>query len=109
MMANSLALWADFAVTLIGFLALLTAWLTIRAVTRGDTEAFAFGHGRLENVSSMGIAGMMILSFLMIVGIAVWKFMNPGPSSGFGIIMGLACNGAYVLINGWVYSRNLVL
>jgi len=109
MMANSLALWADFAVTLIGFLALLTAWLTIRAVTRSDKEAFAFGLGRLENVSSLGIAGMMILSFLMIVGIAVWKFINPGPSSGFGITMGLVCNGAYVLINGWVYSRNLVL
>ncbi len=109
MMANSLALWADFASTLIGFLALLTAWLTIRAVTHGNKEAFAFGHGRLENVSSLGIAAMMLLSFLVIVGAAAWKFMNPGPSSGFGIIMGLVVNGAYVLINGWVYSRNLIL
>ena len=109
MMANSLALWADFAATLIGFLALLTAWLTLRAIAHSNKEAFAFGHGRLENVSSLGIAAMMMLSFLVIVGAAAWKFMNPAPSSGFGIIMGLVCNGAYVLINGWVYSRNLAL
>lgn len=109
MMANSLALWADFAATLIGFLALLAAWLTIRATTRGNREAFAFGYGGLENVSSLGVAGLMILSFMVIVSVAIWKLVHPGPTSGFGITMGLAINGAYVLINGWLYRRNLAL
>lgn len=109
LLANSLALWADFAVTLIGFLALFIAWLTLHTIATGRRETFAFGHGGLENVSNLGIAGMMILSFLIIVGIAIWEFVNLEPATGFGIAMGLVINGAYALINGWVYSRNLIL
>jgi ferrous-iron efflux pump FieF len=107
--ANSLALWSDLASTLIGFLALFAAWLTLRAVRVSSKETFSFGLTRLESVSSLGISALMLLSFLLITGTAVWKFLNPSPASGFGIYMGLIVNAVYACINVWIWWRTSLL
>lgn len=109
LLSNSLALWADFASTAIGFIALLTAWLTLRHVQQSKGVGYAFGHGRLESISSLGISVLMLLSFLLILGTAVWQYAHPAPAIGFGIWIGLASNAVFGLINGYIVWRNLQL
>jgi ferrous-iron efflux pump FieF len=109
LLSNSLALWADLASTVIGFLALLTAWLTLRHVRQSKGVGYAFGHGRLESISSLGISVLMLLSFMLILGTAIWQYAHPAPAIGFGIWLGLASNAAYGLINGYIVWRNLLL
>jgi ferrous-iron efflux pump FieF len=109
LLSNSLALWADFASSAIGFLALLTAWLTLRHVQQSKGVGYAFGHGRLESISSLGISVLMLLSFLLIMGTAIWQYAHPTPAVGLGIWIGLASNAFFGIVNGYIVWRNLQL
>jgi ferrous-iron efflux pump FieF len=103
--ANSLALWSDVGASCIDTLAVFIAWLTMRAVRRGNRETFHFGLGRVETLSGFGMGQLMLLTFIVIVAIAVWKFIHPSELHGFGVYLAVGVNAAFGTFNVSVCLR----
>jgi ferrous-iron efflux pump FieF len=103
--ANSTALWADVIAGGIDLLCMLTAWLTIRRTSRRADES-GFGHSRLESFASLGIGQLMALSFLLIMGAAVWKALHPEAIEGFGISLAIGLNVVYGVVNAILLRRS---
>jgi cation diffusion facilitator family transporter len=104
--ANSVALWADLAATVLQLVAVLTAWLTLRKAARGPSEAFSYGHGRLESFAGFGIGQLMLLSAVVIIVASVWRTFNASAIVGFGVYLALGVNAVSLLMNGYLYHGN---
>ena len=107
--ANSVALWADWIATLLDFLAVFIAWWGLRKTEARKTETYNYGFGRFESISSMGMAALMVLSFLFIMGTALVRFQNPVPVEGIGVLIGIALHLVFGCINVRLMLRSLQL
>ena len=108
-LANSLALWADCAATILDFIAIFIAWQGFRKVESKSTEFFNYGYGKFESFSSLGMAVLMIVSFFCIMTIAIIRFGNPVPLSGAGVLIGIGAHLIFGGINGSLFFKSLQL
>jgi len=107
--ANSIALWADCAATVIDFMAVLIAWWGLNKSEAGKTDAYHYGFGRFESLASMGMATLMIISFMVITGAAFIRFQTPVTVSGPGVLIGIVAHLVFGFINGRLTFRSLTL
>jgi ferrous-iron efflux pump FieF len=98
--ANSLALWADWSATLLDFLAVFIAWRGFKQIEKKSTEKFNYGYGKFESFSSLGMAVLMIVSFIAIMTVAILRFQHPVPIEGLGVIIGIGLHIIFGSING---------
>jgi cation diffusion facilitator family transporter len=101
--ANSVTLWTEVLRTLGEFLANVLAWITLRTVARGNTELFNYGFGKLENLSSLAVAVVMVTAWAAILFAAWSRFRNPVPLHG--VELGLAFELMASVINGVLWRR----
>lgn len=85
-------------------LALFLAWLVYRKVSRGATPVYRYGLGKLESLSSLLVALVMLFSFTVIVYSAVQRLLVPKPLGW--VVPGMAIAGAGALVNGWFWLRH---
>ncbi len=97
--ANSIALWADAAATVLDFLAVFIAWWGLKKTEKGKTEIFNYGFGRFESLTSMAMAALMVVSFFIISGAAYVRFQNPIDVHGLGVIIGIPGVFIFGIIN----------
>ena len=104
LLANSVTLLSDLLRTSSETLANFLSWQTVRRVVRGKTEVYNYGYGKLENLSSLVIAGVMIISFTIVLQIAIGRFRNPVTVEkvGLGFILAIVSGG----LNTWLWRRN---
>ncbi len=107
--ANSLALWADMAATVIGFLAVLIAWWGLKKSESGKTDTYNYGFGRLESLSSILIAMLMVISFCCIMVTAGLRFANPVAVGGLGVVLGIGIHIIFGFINIRLMLKSLHL
>ena len=107
--ANSLALWADSLATLLDFLAVFIAWRGFKKVESKNTELFNYGYGKFESFSSLGMAVMMVVSFLCIMTVAVIRFGHPVAVGGVGVIVGIVAHLIFGTINCSLFLRSIQL
>ena len=100
--ANSVALYADLVASITDTIAVLAAWLVVRAARRGQKESYHFGYGRLETFTSFGMGQLMLLSAAIIAGMAVWKLFHPSELHGFGVYLSLGSNVVFGAFNRFV-------
>ena len=100
--ARSSVILADFFKTGLEFVAVLLAWLAIRRIQRGSDHRFQYGVGKLENLSSLFVGVIMILSILIIMANALRNIRHPSAISGMGVWISLISQIAYMLINGYL-------
>ncbi|MBL8539639.1 MAG: cation diffusion facilitator family transporter [Betaproteobacteria bacterium] len=103
--AQSAVVLADFLKTLLEFVAVLLAWLAIRRIRRGAGATYDYGIGKLENLSSLAVAALMILVVLVIVANAVRNIVLPGHIGGAGVYLSLVLQVIYSGINGSLWKR----
>ncbi len=103
--SQSAVVLADFFKTGLEFVAVLLAWLTIRRITRGAGATYDYGIGKLENLSSLAVAALMMLVFLIIVGNAIRGIILPSHIGGVGVYVSLALQVVYSGINGTLWRR----
>lgn len=103
--AQSAVVLADFLKTLLEFVAVLLAWLAIRRIRRGAGATYDYGIGKLENLSSLAVAALMILVVLVIVGNAVRGILLPAHIVGIGVYVSLVLQVVYAGINGALWKR----
>ena len=106
--AQSSVLLADFLKTSLEFVAVMLAWMAMRRLARGGGDAYEYGIGKLENLSSLFVAALMALVFLVIAVNAVRGLISPSHVGGIGVIISLVAQLVYGVINGWLWRRSLL-
>ena len=86
------------------FLAVLAAYLTLRAVRRSPDERYAYGIGKLENLVSMAIAVMMVACACFILVQASHHLRNPQQVEG--TLPGIVIFSTYAVIGFGIFFRN---
>lgn len=103
--AQSSVLLADFLKTSLEFVAVLLAWMAMRRLARGGGDAYEYGIGKLENLSSLFVAALMTLVFLVITVNAVRGLISPSHVGGIGVAISLVAQVIFGSINGWLWRR----
>ena len=106
LLANSSVLLADFLKTFIELIAITLSWVAIRRINRGGGNTYEYGLGKLENISSLFVALVMLLSFLIITVNAVRNILHPGHIEGMGLWVSIGAQIVYSGINGSLYFKN---
>lgn len=97
--AHSAVILADFCKTLLEFMAVLLAWLTIRRIQRGAHHQFDYGVGKLENLSSLIVSLLMFLCLAVIIANATYSLTHPAHISGIGVWISVVSQILYAVIN----------
>lgn len=103
--SQSAVVLADFLKTALEFVAVLLAWLAIRRITRGAGATYDYGIGKLENLSSLAVAALMIFVFLVIIGNAIRNLILPSHIGGIGVYVSVVLQVVYSGINGVLWKR----
>ena len=98
--SRSSVILADFFKTALEFFAVLLAWIVIRRIQRGADERFQYGVGKLENLSSLFVGIIMLMSILIILVNALHSIRSPSHITGSGVWISLAAQVVYMLVNG---------
>ena len=104
--ANSSVLLADALKTLLEFVAVLLAWFAIRRINRGANQNFDYGIGKLENLSGLFVAILMVLCLLLILANAIRSFLHPAHLTGIGIWVGVGDQVVFLGVNAFLYWRS---
>ena len=102
--STSLAIMSDFLKESTDFLAVLAAYLTVRAVRRAPDERYAYGIGKLENLVSVAIAVAMVACAGFILVQAAHSLRDPQPTEG--TLPGIVIFTTYAAIGFGISMRN---
>lgn len=97
--ASSSVLLADFLKTSLECIAVLLAWLSLRRIIHGRNEAFDYGIGKLESLSSVFVGVLMMLGVCVIVVNAALNIMSPSHISGVGVYISGVAQVVFGVIN----------
>lgn len=107
--ANSLALLADLVLSVLDMAVLATAWLVARrrrTSTGAGDGGSARAQARAEHLAGTLAAFCMMLSMSVVVWAALSRIGAGGAEpEGPGVVIGMALNGVYAVINGWILVR----
>lgn len=106
-LANSVMLLSDLLKSASETVATFLSWLAVRKVRRGKTFDYNYGQGKLENISSLAVAGAMMLSWMIVTYGAIERFRHPKPIGSIGLA--LFVTGGSALVNLWMWRKNLRL
>lgn len=101
--SNSITILSDFFKESTDFMAVLAAFLTVRAVRKSPNERFAYGVGKLENLVSMGIGLLMLAASLFVVTQAIGHLKHPQAPQG--TVFGLGVFSVYSVIGFVLWAR----
>jgi ferrous-iron efflux pump FieF len=101
-MANSLTVLSDLLRNVGMVFAIFFSWLTVQRVAQGKNPIYNYGYGKMENLSSLVVAGVMLVSITIVVLQTVQRFQNPVPMGTLGMGTGTILSGLAALFNGWL-------
>lgn len=104
--ASSSVLLADSLKTFLEFLAVLLSWLTLRRIRRGTHLYFDYGLHKLEDFSSLVVAGLMLVCLAVIVMNATINLCHPSHIAGSGVWVSVGAQIVYAFINGLLCRKN---
>ena len=105
-LAKSLTLAVDMFISLAETLASLLSWIIIRRVTRGRTLHFNYGFGKLENISGLAVAGVMLASFVVIVMEGIDRLSAPVEIVEKGVLIGFVITAFAAVSDSWLWIKN---
>ncbi|KYZ75742.1 cation transporter [Anaerosporomusa subterranea] len=102
-MSGSVSIISEAAHSAVDLLAALIAFVAVRKSGKEPDAVHAYGHGKIENVSGMIEAALIVLVSIWIVWESVDKLRSPQPTElvGYGMAVMLFSAG----VNWWVSSR----
>ena len=102
--SNSVTILSDAFKEAADFMAVLAAFLTVRAVRKAPNERFAYGVGKLENLVSMGIGVLMLACAIFILFRSLAHLRHPEPTEG--TLPGIAIFSVYAVIGLGLWLKN---
>ena len=104
--ASSSVLLADSLKTLLEFIAVLLSYLALRQIRRGKAHAFDYGLNKLENLSSLLVAILMMICLAVIVISATINLCRPSHIAGTGLWVSMTAQVVYVAVNSTLWFKN---
>lgn len=103
---NSLVMVADLCNATLEFAADLLAYITFRLLRSNRFALLDYGLGKLENVASLFIGLLMVLSVLLLGYIAVERLAQPVELVGTGLWTGLVFSAVFGLVNARLWWQS---
>ncbi len=103
---NSLVVVADLCNSTLEFAADLLAYVTFRLLRSNRFALLEYGLGKFENVASLFIGLLMILSVLLLAVIALDRMADPVELAGTGTWLGLVFSGVFGLLNARLWRQS---
>ena len=105
-LSNSVTVFSDLLRNISLFVAVFVSWLAVRKVAKGVTPFYNYGYGKLESLSSLVVAAMMIVSMIIIIYAVIERIQNPASLGEVGVGIGVVFSGITGSVNGWMWQRN---
>jgi len=105
-LSNSVTVFSDLLRNFSLFVAVFVSWLAVRRVAKGVTPFYNYGYGKLESISSLVVAAMMIISMIIIVYAVIDRLQHPASLGEVGVGIGVLFSGITGAVNGWMWLRN---
>jgi len=105
-MANSLTVFTDLLRNVGLVFATFFSWITLRKVSKGQNVVYNYGYGKMENLSSMVVAGVLLIAITTIVYQTIGRFQNPVPLKTAGLGLGILFSGLAAISNAWVWWKS---
>jgi cation diffusion facilitator family transporter len=105
--SHSLLMMADTFNSAIEFASALVAYLVFRMLRKNQRGLFDYGLGKAENIASLLIALFMLASTVLLIVLAIYRFLNPTHIEGLGIWLALVLSCVFFLVNSWILLSNV--
>lgn len=102
--ADSVVVLADFLKTGLEFVAVFLSWLALKRVARGGHQ-YEYGLGKLENLSGLVVALLMVGCLVSIGAGAILDILEPTSVAGVGVYICLGAQVVFGVINWRVYRQ----
>ena len=79
------------------------SYMSIRQVNKGKSSSYNYGYGKLENISGLIVAGAMLISFLVVMYVAILRFRDPQPVGQ--VWLGVLQTSATLIFNLQLWRR----
>lgn len=105
LMIGSVAVISEAAHSAVDLLASLIAWFAVTAAGRPADEDHAYGHGKIENISAVIEALLIVAAAGWILVEAVQKLLVPTPvtGAGWGVLVMAASAGINQLVSAYLF------
>jgi ferrous-iron efflux pump FieF len=104
--ANSLTLESEILKNIGLVTAVFLSYLSIRKVNRGKTEGYNYGYGKLESVSGLIVAAVLVISLIIIIGHAVERFQHPVELHEGGLDLAIVFSAIGLLTSAWLWRHD---
>lgn len=102
-MSGSVSIISEAAHSAVDLLAALIAYVAVKKSGKEPDAIHAYGHGKIENVSGMLEAALIVLAAIWIIWESVEKLRSPHPPELLGYGMAVMLFSA--IVNWWVSGR----
>ena len=105
-LSGSITLYASAFKTINEAIGIIVAWMIARKIARGDPGVYDYGMGKFENIARIVTGGVLLISFTILVAIAVYRIYAPAVLGSGGIALGVATAGIMIGIDAVFWARN---
>lgn len=105
--SGSLLMVADTFNSAIELASALVAYTVFRVLRQNRRGLFDYGLGKAETIASLVIGLFMIASTVLLMLLAVYRFMHPTLIQGLGVWLALGLAGTFFTVNALILASNL--
>jgi len=104
--ANSLTLESEILKNIGLVTAVFLSYLSIRKVNRGRTEGYNYGYGKLESVSGLIVAVVLVISLVIVIGHTIERFQHPVELHSGGLDLAIVFSAVALLTSAWLWRHD---
>jgi cation diffusion facilitator family transporter len=82
------------------------SYLSIRKVNRGRTEGYNYGYGKLESVSGLIVATVLVISLIIVIGHTIERFQHPVELHEGGLDLAIVFSAVALLTSIWLWRHD---
>ena len=104
-LSNSMAMYTTAARAIISLLTAFIAWVCMRFASKDESDAFNYGYGKLETISSVMKGAALLISFIIIMYTALDRLNHPGKLTPVGAEIAIAFSFFFTCGNVYRWFR----
>ena len=104
-LANSVTVFSDLMKNAGLVFAVFLSWLAARRAAKGRTFSYNYGYGKLENLSGLLVAAVMVISFGIVLYEVIQRFQHPSALHVTGTGIGVVTSGLAAIADGWLWRH----
>jgi ferrous-iron efflux pump FieF len=104
--ANSITLESEILKNIGLVTAVFLSYLSIRKVNRGKTEGYNYGYGKLESVSGLIVAVVLVISLIIVIWHTVERFQHPVELHTGGLDLAIVFSGIALASSAWLWRHD---